>query len=46
MNFFIQRSELRDLYEKVVAGKRISEADALRALLAVLAARPMGSVSE
>ncbi|HEX7570366.1 MAG TPA: radical SAM protein [Verrucomicrobiae bacterium] len=30
MNFFIQRSELRDLYDKVVAGKRISEADALR----------------
>ncbi len=32
MNFFIQRSELRDLYEKVVAGERISEADALRLL--------------
>ena len=30
MNFFIQRSELRDLYEKVVAGERLSEADALR----------------
>jgi len=30
MKFFIQRSELRDLYEKVVAGERISEADALR----------------
>src|SRR5271167_691065 len=30
MNFFIQRSELRDIYEKVVAGERISEADALR----------------
>ena len=30
MNFFIQRSELRDLYEKVVANERISEADALR----------------
>jgi aminodeoxyfutalosine synthase len=30
MNFFIQRSELRDLYDKVVAGERISEADALR----------------
>ena len=30
MNFFIQRSELRDLYEKVVAGERISDADALR----------------
>jgi hypothetical protein len=24
MNFFIQRSELRDLYDKVVAGERIS----------------------
>ncbi len=30
MNFFLQRSELRDLYEKVVAGERISEPDALR----------------
>jgi hypothetical protein len=28
MNFFIQRSELRDLYDKVVAGERITEADA------------------
>jgi len=30
VNFSIQRSELRDLYDKVVAGERISEADALR----------------
>ncbi len=30
MNFFIQRSELRDLYDKVAAGERISDADALR----------------
>jgi aminodeoxyfutalosine synthase len=30
MSFFVQRSELRDLYEKVAAGERISEADALR----------------
>ena len=30
MNFFVQRSELHDLYEKVAAGERISEADALR----------------
>ena len=30
MNFFIQRSGLRDVYDKVVAGERISEADALR----------------
>src|SRR5467141_1923457 len=30
MNSFVQRSELRDLYEKVVAGERISEPDALR----------------
>jgi aminodeoxyfutalosine synthase len=30
MNFFIQRSELRDLYDKVAAGERLSEADALR----------------
>ena len=30
MNFFVQRSKLRDLYDKVAAGERISEADALR----------------
>ena len=30
MNFFAQRSGLRDLYDKVAAGERISEADALR----------------
>ena len=30
MQFFLQRSELRDLYDKVAAGQRISEADALR----------------
>jgi len=30
VNFFAQRSGLRDLYEKVAAGERISEADALR----------------
>src|SRR5580693_4244419 len=30
MNFFVQRSELRDLYDKVAAGERIFEADALR----------------
>jgi aminodeoxyfutalosine synthase len=30
MNFFLQKSQLRDLYEKVVAGQRLSEADALR----------------
>ena len=30
MNFFIQHSELRDIYDKVVAGERISDADALR----------------
>ena len=30
MDFFIQRSELRDIYDKVVAGERIFEADALR----------------
>ena len=32
MSFAIQRSELRDLYEKVVAGERISDEDALRLL--------------
>jgi aminodeoxyfutalosine synthase len=30
MNFLIQRSELRDLYEKVAANERISDADAIR----------------
>jgi aminodeoxyfutalosine synthase len=30
VHFFVQRSELRDLYDKVAAGERISEADALR----------------
>jgi aminodeoxyfutalosine synthase len=30
VQFFIQRSPLRDLYDKVVAGERISETDALR----------------
>jgi len=30
VNFFIQRSELRGIYDKVVAGERISEADAVR----------------
>src|SRR5512145_3462971 len=30
MNFFLRHSELRDLYEKVVAGERLSEEDALR----------------
>src|SRR6266404_9020275 len=32
MHFFVHRSELRDLYEKVAAGERISENDALRLL--------------
>ena len=30
MQFFVQHSQLRDLYDKVAAGQRISEADALR----------------
>src|SRR5258707_9483138 len=30
MQYFVQRSELRDLYEKVSCGARVSEADALR----------------
>ena len=30
MNSFVQRSELRDLHDKVVAGERLSDADALR----------------
>ena len=32
MNFFLQKSALRDLYEKVVAGGRLSDEDALRLL--------------
>ena len=32
MQFFVQQSQLRDLYEKVAAGERISEAEALRLL--------------
>jgi aminodeoxyfutalosine synthase len=30
MSFFLQRSELRDIHDKVVAGERINDADALR----------------
>jgi aminodeoxyfutalosine synthase len=30
MQYFVQRSKLRDLYEKVAAGERISEAEGLR----------------
>lgn len=30
MNFLLHKSELRDLYDKVVAGERISDEDALR----------------
>ncbi len=30
MNFSLKHSELRDLYDKVVAGERLSDADALR----------------
>jgi len=30
MHFFVQRSELRDIYDKVAAGQRITEAEALR----------------
>jgi aminodeoxyfutalosine synthase len=30
MNFILERSELRDLHEKVAAGERITDADALR----------------
>src|ERR1700681_5005854 len=32
MNFLLQHSPLRDLHDKVAAGERISEADALRLL--------------
>jgi aminodeoxyfutalosine synthase len=30
VNFFVQQSGLRDIYDKVAAGERISEADAMR----------------
>ena len=30
MSFFVQRGELRDIYDKVAAGERISDGDALR----------------
>jgi hypothetical protein len=30
VDFFVQRSELRDLYDKAAAWERISEADAAR----------------
>ena len=30
MNFSLQKSDLRDLYDKVVANERISQEDALR----------------
>ena len=30
MQLFVQQSELRDLYDKVAVGQRVSEADALR----------------
>src|SRR5215467_9757274 len=30
MHFFVQRSPLRDLYDKVAAGERINESEALR----------------
>jgi len=30
MNFFVQRSEVRDIYDQVAAGERISDAEALR----------------
>lgn len=30
MNFFVQQSGLRDIYDKVAAGERISDADAMR----------------
>src|SRR5258707_8830758 len=30
MNYFVRQSELRDLYEKVAAGQRVTEADAER----------------
>jgi aminodeoxyfutalosine synthase len=30
VHYFVQRSDLRDLYEKTAAGERISDADALR----------------
>lgn len=45
MNFFVQHSELRDLYEKVAAGERITEADALR-LFATKDLNTLGAIAE
>ena len=45
MNFLAQRSELRDLYEKVAVGERISEADALR-LFATRDLNALGAIAD
>lgn len=45
MNFFIQHSELSDIYHKVVAGERISEADALR-LFATKDLNALGAIAD
>ncbi len=45
MNFFIQHSDLRDIYEKVVAGDRITDADALR-LFATRDLNALGAIAD
>jgi aminodeoxyfutalosine synthase len=45
VHFFVQRSELRDLYDKVAAGERFSEADALR-LFATKDLQALGALAD
>ena len=45
MHYFVQHSELRDLYEKVDAGERFSEADALR-LFATTDLHALGAIAD
>jgi aminodeoxyfutalosine synthase len=45
MNFFVQRSELRDIYDKIVANERISDADALR-LFATKDLNALGAIAD
>jgi aminodeoxyfutalosine synthase len=45
VHYFVQHSELRDLYEKVDAGERFSEADALR-LFATTDLHALGAIAD
>src|SRR5579864_1016128 len=45
MQYFVQRGELRDLYDKVAAGERITEADALR-LFESKDLNPLGAIAD